>query len=241
MYRPILSDQSSRRHFGPSLGYVIFTALFMGVVLLVHWYREAPKLNPAPLRWPAQLTPDEARAALTQIRRVEPAIEIAYDRVSDFGAPWTDVDQNGCDTRNDILGRDLTSVSRTIPENPCAVSSGVLNDPYTGTTIQFDRHDALTVQIDHLIPLHAAWQLGAWRWSNVRRVAFANDPRELVAVSGVANQDKSDALADRWRPKNHGAWCVYAINSVAVHSDYTLGVTASEASALTQMLALCPK
>ena len=33
-----------------------------------------------------------------------------YDR-SLFGPTWADVDQNGCDTRNDILNRDLTDIT----------------------------------------------------------------------------------------------------------------------------------
>ena len=103
----------------------------------------------------------------------------------------------------------------------------------------FRRSDATAVQIDHLVPLHAAWILGAWRWTAQQRLAYANDPRNLVAVDGPANQDKSDSLADAWWPPNPAVRCTYAINSIAVHVDYGLGVTNAERHALRRVLNRC--
>ncbi len=191
--------------------------------------------------WSAGATTDQAAEMLRTVPSVKQAQEIAYERTRDFGDPWQDTDANGCDTRNDVLRRDLTSVTIGTQSNPCAVTSGDLVDPYSGQLIHFERRAATQVQIDHLIPLHAAWQLGAWRWSDQKRVAFANDPRELVAVSGAANQDKSDALANEWKPANRSIWCVYAINSIVVHHAYGLGATPQEAKALGSMLEMCPK
>ncbi|NDF02934.1 MAG: deoxyribonuclease, partial [Actinobacteria bacterium] len=67
-----------------------------------------------------------------------------------FGPAWKDVDANGCDTRNDILKRDLKSVIyRGIGED-CVILSGVLTDPYSGETISFLRGVATSseIQID---------------------------------------------------------------------------------------------
>lgn len=44
-----------------------------------------------------------------------------YNRVEQFGPAWKDVDHNGCDTRNDILDRDLTVKDK---RNACVVTAG---------------------------------------------------------------------------------------------------------------------
>lgn len=193
-----------------------------------------------PPSWAAELTPSVARARLTRLATTAPAYEIAYDRTRDFGTAWIDVDHNGCDTRNDILRRDLAAKTFRPDSGGCIVVSGSLIDPYTGAELSFSKSDAAAVQIDHLVPLHAAWILGAWRWSPRRRIEFANDPRNLVAVDGPSNQQKSDRLADRWRPENRRIRCTYAINTVAVHATYRLAVTRSERHALQRMLRSCP-
>lgn len=190
--------------------------------------------------WAAAATPDTARARLDTLVVVEPSPEIAYDRTRDFGPAWHDVDGNGCDTRNDILARDLDAVTFEPGTGSCVVAGGGLVDPYTGNQLVFSRSDASAVQIDHLVPLHAAWTLGAWAWDRTRRLAFANDPRNLVAVDGPTNMAKSDLLADRWRPPDERIHCVYAINTVEVHAAYELGLTGSERRALAAMLRRCP-
>jgi hypothetical protein len=167
-----------------------------------------------------------------------------YVRTTDFGPAWADDNDdsdghNGCDTRNDILHRDLTGIITRPATHDCVVIAGTLADPYSGTTITFAKADASAVQIDHIVPLHDAWELGAWSWSQQQRVDYANDPLVLLAVSGPANESKGDRLADRWRPQNVGKWCDYAQRTVAVHTKYHLPVTAPERSALSSMLGRC--
>ena len=84
-----------------------------------------------------------------------------------FGPAWSDVDRNGCDTRNDILKRDLKSIVYKSPGNPCVILSGVLIDPYSGETINFLRGVATSadVQIDHVVALSNAWQTGAFKFT----------------------------------------------------------------------------
>jgi hypothetical protein len=202
------------------------------------------RIDPTPaavtrVRWAALMTPDAARRTLRGLAVTEPTWEVAYDRTRDFGPAWSDVDHNGCDTRDDILRRDLDAVTFRPGTARCVVVSGTLADPYSGATLRFSKADADAVQIDHLVPLHAAWVLGAWRWSAERRLAFANDPRNLVAVDGAANQAKSYALVDRWRPANDRIHCVYAINTVAVHAAYQLAVTRPERHMLARLLSPC--
>lgn len=61
-----------------------------------------------------------------------------YDRQA-FGQRWADTDHNGCDTRNDILARDLARPTFKPGTRDCVVLTGTLAEPYTGTTIQFQR------------------------------------------------------------------------------------------------------
>ena len=162
-----------------------------------------------------------------------------YDRTGQFGQAWLDVDRNGCDTRNDILRRDLDPA---VISGPCKVTSGSLNDPFTGMTIQFVRgHTTSTlVQIDHVVALSNAWQTGAQQMSQEKRVAFANDPLNLLAVDGAANQQKSDGDAATWLPPQRSFWCEYVARQISVKATYDLWVTPAEFEAMTRILASCP-
>lgn len=155
-----------------------------------------------------------------------------------FGPRWSDVDANRCDTRNDILARDLRELRR---DGSCVVLDGVLDDPYTGDLVEFVRGPrSATVQIDHVVPLSLAWDTGAQRLSPARREAFANDPLNLLAVDGRANASKGDDGADEWLPPARTAWCSYAERIVAVRIRYRLWVTPEERDALAAVLNSCP-
>lgn len=156
---------------------------------------------------------------------------------SQFGDGWL---LNGsCDTRNIILNRDLTRVSLT---DSCKVASGILADPYTGTTISFVRGKDTSdlVQIDHVVALSNAWQTGAQLLTPDMRIAFANDPLELLAVDGAANQAKGDGDAATWLPANKAFRCQYVARQIAVKAKYHLWVTEPEKSAMSHVLEDCP-
>ncbi|HET9127938.1 MAG TPA: HNH endonuclease family protein [Propionibacteriaceae bacterium] len=159
-----------------------------------------------------------------------------------FGDGWIDTDHNGCDTRNDILARDLTGVAFRPGTHHCIVVSGTLRDPYTGATIHFVRgvRTSNEVQIDHIVALGDAWQKGAQRWPADRRVAFANDPLNLLAVDGRANQEKGDGDAATWLPPNRAFRCDYVARQVAVKRKYGLWVTSAEQAAMVRVLTSCP-
>ena len=125
-----------------------------------------------------------------------------YDRDS-FGFRTTDVDGNGCDVRDDVLARDLTDITYKYAGS-CVVESGTLADPYTAQIIHFVRGRATSakVQIDHVVALENAWQSGAHDWSTAKRHEFGNDPYNLLAVDGPANQEKGSASAAYWLPTN---------------------------------------
>jgi Protein of unknown function (DUF1524) len=169
-----------------------------------------------------------------------------YSRAQ-FGPAWTDDvsvagGHNGCDTRNDILRRDLTMVAVKSGTRGCVVATGVLHDPYASATIHFVRGETTSeaVQIDHVVALGDAWQTGAQQLSLTVRTNLANDPLELLAVSGPANDQKGDADAATWLPPNKGFRCQYVARQVAVKMRYRLWVTPAERAAITRVLVTCP-
>ncbi|MDQ6658908.1 MAG: excalibur calcium-binding domain-containing protein [Actinomycetota bacterium] len=164
-----------------------------------------------------------------------------YSRAQ-FGQAWADTDRNGCDQRNDILRRDLAGLTIRANTHGCTVLTGVLQDPYTGGTISFTRGyvTSSAVQIDHVIALGNAWVTGAARWSPTTREQFANDPLELLAVAGTANQQKGDGDTATWLPANKSYRCQYVARQIAVKSNYHLAVTTAELAAMRRVLATCP-
>lgn len=172
---------------------------------------------------------------------------IPYNREEQFGTAWTDsndtpLGHNGCDTRNDILNRDLVEKTYGDAKN-CIVTTGVLeNDPYTGRTIEFRRGKTTSalVQIEHVVALKNAWDSGAYNWTQQERINFANDPEVLIAVDGPENQAKGDKSADKWMVPNNPAYrCTYAAKQVNIKTTYGLSVTTPEKQALKQTLQNC--
>lgn len=168
------------------------------------------------------------------------APKTGYSRAQ-FGATWADVNKNGCDTRNDILKRDLTNIVYRSKTHDCVVESGTLLDPYSGTIINFVKGvtSSMEVQIDHVVALSNAWQTGAFKLSLERRTAFANDPDNLLAVQGRLNLQKGDGDAATWLPPLKSIRCAYVTKQIIVKAKYSLWVTTSEKVAMKNTLAKC--
>lgn len=166
------------------------------------------------------------------------APKTGYSR-DEFGQRWLDVDRNGCDTRNDILAEQLTDV---VHSGPCKVMSGILDDPFTGQLIEFERGQGTSdrVQIDHVVALSDAWQKGAQSLTAEQRSWFANDPLNLLAVDGPSNSAKGDSDAASWLPRNKGFRCEYVARQVAVKATYDLWMTQAEHDAIAKVLSSCP-
>lgn len=212
---------------------VLLAAGIMGAVIFLtpdHWRQPVPQPQPVIHATGA------AADALAKLPIKGRAPKTDYKRTQ-FGDGWATT--RGCDTRNIILHRDLTDAA---VNDTCKVLSGTLQDPYTAKTIVFTRGAATSddIQIDHVVALSDAWQKGAQQLSKAERVQLANDPLELLAVDGQANQEKSDSDAASWLPPNKAFRCQYVARQIAVKAKYRLWVTQAEHDTMAQILAMCP-
>ncbi|MGL5910621.1 MAG: HNH endonuclease family protein [Phycicoccus sp.] len=213
----------------PNRGTVVGVVLVLAAAVASAVQNDGP---PAPSDQPTAVptaTPDvryRPRSTATPRSRIAAARAMdGYDR-DEFGPRWADVDHNGCGTRDDILARDLDDVQR---RGRCIVIAGVLTaDPYTGALITFAKADAAAVQIDHVVPLAEAWRSGASTWTPERRLQFANDPRNLLAVDGPTNAAKSDRTPATWLPTDRSRACRYVRAYAAVKRAWRLTFTPVE-------------
>jgi hypothetical protein len=212
---------------------VALGVLVAGVVLVVGAVGRSPRTTSS-----VSGSGGSALAALSAIAVKGRAPMTGYSR-EQFGNGWVDTDHNGCDTRNDVLARDLTQPTFKAGTHDCVVAAGTLADPYTGTTIDFVRGGGTSVDIDHVVALGDAWQTGAATWTAARRLDYANDPGVLLAVDGPANEAKGDSDAGHWLPPRKTFDCRYAARQIAIKTKYDLWLTQPEHDAMSTLLAGC--
>ena len=196
----------------------------------------------------AGITPAKAESIASGLSVIQAQItkgraaKTGYTR-DQFGPAWADVDRNGCDTRNDILKRDLVNEVFKEKTNGCTVLTGTLVDPFSGETINFVQgaKTSSEVQIDHVVALSNAWQTGAFKLTADQRKAFANDPLNLLAVKGKLNSQKGDGDAATWLPPLKSFRCDYVSRQIAVKIKYKLWFTAPEKEAMIRILKTCPE
>jgi len=238
------------------LGVLLAVLVIAAVAAVLLWQqRGAANLSGASPTWrPDEPAPIGASAGRTPVfdeaRRQLDALPVrGWDRTSDFqrqrfGQAWSDdvnveFGRNGCNTRDDILRRDLKNL--VVRPFTCFAQSGTLTDPYTGAAIDFVRgpQTSNSVEIDHMVALADAWYKGARAWDPQRRLDFANDPRNLLAVSPKANFDKAFRDAAAWLPPNQTFRCDFVARQVEVKTAYGLWLSAKEKKAMTDVLARC--
>jgi hypothetical protein len=183
---------------------------------------------------------DAARTLIDKVRTKGRGAKTGYERAA-FGPAWTDTvpdvpfGHNSCGTRDDILKRD-GQATRWNDGKGCVVTTMTLADPYSGKTIAFTKAKASAVQIDHVVPLSASWQMGAAQWNADKRRRLANDPLNLLAVDGPINGGKGDSSPAVWLPPNTVVRCAYVVRYAQVSIKYELPVTDADKQA---MLAQC--
>lgn len=186
---------------------------------------------------PAAVPSGSARALLETVSVSDHADVPGYDP-DVFG--WRkDTDRNGCDTRNDVLRRDLSELRIKPGTRGCVVSAGALVSPYSGEHITFVAGSKSGVDIDHVVARENAWQSGASGWSPEELEAFGNDPMNLLAVEASLNRSHGSRAADEWLPEIDGGACAYGARQVAVKARYGLTVTGAERGALVTLLDGC--
>lgn len=200
-----------------------------------------PTAMPTPSASKAPLTPTTAAkgtalAAVAKLAVKGRAPKTGYSR-EQYGQAWFDTDRNGCDTRNDMLRRDLTDRDM---KNWCKVLAGTRSpDPYTGKKVRFVVGGGSEIDIDHVVALSDAWQKGAATWKAGKRLAFANDPLNLLAVDAGANRSKGDGDVATWLPPNKSYRCDYVARVVSVKVKYQVWVTPAERDAMIRVLSGC--
>ena len=196
------------------------------------------------------MTPAKAESVTSGLAVIEAQVtkgrapKTGYTRAQ-FGPDLTksDFDRNRCDTRNDILKRDLTKIVVKEKTKSCVVMSGVLVDPFSGETLNFVQgvKTSSDIQIDHIVALSNAWQTGAFMLTADQRKAFANDPLNLLAVKGKLNSQKGESDAATWLPPLKSYRCDYVSRQIAVKMKYKLWFTAPEKEAMIRILKTCPE
>ncbi|TDU88380.1 uncharacterized protein DUF1524 [Kribbella voronezhensis] len=221
------------------------------VLCLVLFTTACTAIEPQPAE-PAGTSASSISAELAKVKVVaaRPKVkgygrECGKDGACSFGPAWSDNHagpggHDGCDTRDNVLAKQLTEVTYKPGTRQCVVMSGKLLDPYTGRTIEFRKAAAGKVQIDHLYPLARAWDLGASTWPAQRRVDFANDQADnLLAVDGATNASKSDQGPGEWLPLNKSFRCTYVARYLHVAAKYKLPITRDDQKAAQLLAPTC--
>lgn len=173
--------------------------------------------------------------------------DASYRRAA-FGDGWSDLDGDGCRTRDEVL---LSTVDRSQPyrtrrQGRCGADmvAGTWTDLYTGQRMTWsnlkDTTQAQAIPIDHIVSLAAAYRYGAKTWSEQDRIAFANDELNLTPTTAAINQAKADKDPASWTPPAAGR-CAYATRYIAVKTRYRLPVDHVEKTSLQQLLRGCPR
>lgn len=124
----------------------------------------------------------------------------------------------------------------TEKKNACSIQEGVWKDPYSGETFT----DPTKLDIDHIVPLSYANEVGAEPWATRLKTQFANDiERNLIAVSASQNRSKGNKGPASWLPSDSSSHCLYATKWVDVADEYKLPLKAEDITTLQNIIKTC--
>lgn len=194
---------------------------------------------PAPSEPSAQGAATELTNQLLQLPAGPIAPPAPYDR-AEFGQRWADVDRSGCDQRNESLSSAMTEISYRAGTHDCVVETGTFHDAYDGTSWSFAKsEDGGGVQIDHVVPLAHAWEMGAGDWTEDEREVFANELINLQPTAGTYNGSKGSRGPLEWMPVDETYHCTYLRRWTQIKVTWELAVTDDERTFLSDSLMVC--
>jgi len=197
----------------------------------------APVPSVEPVRSPAASPSGPVGGSLVDLlARLEVASEDRTGYERDRFRHWIDADNDGCDTRREVLIDEALVAPLVGPG--CRLTGGSWLSLYDGVRTD----DPADLDIDHVVPLAEAWDSGASAWSDGRREAFANDlgvPWALIAVTDTSNRSKSDQDPADWLPPATTFTCPYVAMWIEVKVRWSLAVDPAELDALRPLAIRC--
>lgn len=174
--------------------------------------------------------------AAIKVLKIAPDVREGYAR-SKF-KHWSDLDKNGCNTRNDVILAEALVKPKVDKGCKIVKDTGKWYSAYDGLTVT----NFSALDVDHMVPLAEAWDSGASKWDDARRQVYANDMGDanaLIAVTAATNRSKSDQDPAEWLPAKDV--CTYVKNWVHVKVRWSLTVDEKELKVLKDTNAKCPK
>jgi len=174
--------------------------------------------------------------AAIKVLKIAPDVRAGYSR--SLFKHWSDLDKNGCNTRNDVI------ISEALVKPKVDAGCKIIKD----TGKWYSAYDGLSVtnfselDVDHMVPLAEAWDSGASKWDAAKREQYANDMGDvnaLIAVTATTNRSKSDQDPADWLPAKDV--CTYVKNWVHVKLRWSLTVDDKELKTIKDVNAKCPK
>ncbi len=154
---------------------------------------------------------------------------------------WIDDDGDCQDTRQEVLVRDhlrFGTKNLELNDKGCRVLSGSWYDPYAGQIVSSPKE----LDVDHVVPLKHAHQMGAWAWQTATRTMYANymgDRSHLLAVSASENRKKGARGPDEYMPPNEAFHCEYVHIWLKIKKRWKLGIADKEMKAINKVLEKC--
>ena len=145
-----------------------------------------------------------------------------------------DFDGDCQSTRQEILV--LTSrvdVRYTNPRN-CVVRTGEWLDEYTGELFKV----AVKLEVDHIIPRMYAHTHGGDRWTPEKKLAFANDPLNIMLIDRREIRRKRDRGPSRYLPRDEFQ-CEYINLWNQISEKYDLQLSTTDRSTISRLNADC--
>ena len=145
-----------------------------------------------------------------------------------------DFDGDCQSTRQEILV--LTSrvdVRYTNPRN-CVVRTGEWLDEYTGELFEV----AVKLEVDHIIPRMYAHTHGGDRWTPEKKLAFANDPLNIMLIDRREIRRKRDRGPSRYLPRDEFQ-CEYINLWEQISEKYGLQLSTTDRSTISRLNSDC--